>query len=170
MIRAITRWLERRRYRKSVEATLQWLLIAMPLPSFQKMLRMYPGILSAADKAFTQNESEDEISVRIAGITIADMIEKALSYEKKESILDALSSENAVEAAKDPSIAFWVRIIHAMEGQAFSMAQKGRIEIESRDMLMSEVIGALQGYSFGERSKNRVSRAITQCVLPDPEE
>jgi hypothetical protein len=65
-------------------------------------------------------------------------------------------------AAKAPL----ARAILSVEDFAYRWSATGNVEERSRDLMMNEIIGALQGFSPEERSRRRIDRALSELVQP----
>lgn len=169
MLYAVSRWRERRKYLRTLKANMSWLLIELPKPMFEKILASYPGIKAAAHAAFEQETNVNEESVQVVAAVMADILLQSLPATMRQQIISSLrgaSQEQQPTPEFDSAAALWTNVITTMEMQTYSMVEAGKIDSHWRDILMSEVLGALDGQTAEERSQRRVFRAIDDALLP----
>lgn len=169
MFHAVNRWRERRKYLRTLKANMSWLLTELPEPMFEKILASYPGIKAAAHTAFEQGTNVNEESVRVVAAVMGDFLLQGLSAATRQQIISSLrsaSQEQQPAPEIDSAATLWTNVITTMERQAYFMVQAGKIDSHWRDLLMSEVLGALDGQIADERSQWRVFRALDDALLP----
>lgn len=155
-----SRWLARRRYRRAVINSIRWILIGMPAEAFAHFLSAYPGIAVATDDAYRESVPVELAAVQITTSSFADFV---LSYppRARETALNdfkraALSRGGEIPSDEQPIVA----IIFTAEARLDAMVALGRIEKTKRDVFMNEIIGALHGRDFEERSRLRMNRYL----------
>jgi hypothetical protein len=155
-------WLERRRFRKCVLETLMLMLENLGLKSPKILLRHYPGVENAILDHFHRGVGYRDCCIAVVASVLPDQIEHHYGDDQRAIILDQLTAKGMSFAAKAPI----ARAILSAEDFAHRWSATGNVEEESRDLMMNEIIGALQGFSPEERSRRRFDRAFSQLVHP----
>lgn len=153
-------WLERRRYRTRVLETLMLMLDDLELKSPKTLLRHYPGVEKAIVDHFHRGVGYRDCCIAVAASVLPDQIEHHYGDDQRVLILDQLTAKGLPFAAKT-SLA---RAILSAEDFAHRWSATGDVEAGSRDMMMNEIIGALQGFSPEERSRRRIDRALSKMT------
>lgn len=153
-------WLERRRYRKRVLETLMLMLEDLGLKSPKTLLQHYPGVENAIVDHFHRGVEYRDCCIAVVTSVLPDQIEHHHGDDQRELILDQLTDKGMPLAAKAPL----ARAILSAEDFAHRWSTTGKVEAVSRDIMMNEIIGALQGFSPEERSRRRIDIALSKMT------
>jgi hypothetical protein len=148
-------WLRRRRYRRAVKIDFGWLLSGFPNGFSEVLWQRHPGIEADLPRHMALGEGSEMAALQIVSSVITHIIEQSDDLEWKHTVLDQL------KCAKDqaPTDSFASGILR-MESTAYHWALANKFDMTFRDIMMSEIIGALAGKSANERRGKRLSNYI----------
>lgn len=153
-------WLERRRYRTRVLDALMPMLDGLGLTSAKTLLRHYPGIENAILDHRGRGDDHRVAAMTIVGTVLTDQIERHYDGDQRATILEQLTDSAAPKASKDRL----AQAILSAEEVAHLWIENSAADKGLRDLMMSEIIGALQGYGTEERARRRLDRVLSQAV------
>ncbi|KAA0679568.1 hypothetical protein [Roseomonas genomospecies 6] len=153
-------WLERRRYRTRVLNALMPMLDGLGLTSAKALLRHYPGIENAVLDHHGRGDDHRVAAMAIVGTVLTDQIERHYDADQRAAILAQLTDNATPKASKDRL----AQAILSAEEVAHLWVENSGADRGLRDLMMSEIIGALQGYGAEERSRRRLHRALSAAV------
>lgn len=153
-------WLRLRRYRKGIKVAFNWLLSGFPDGVAENAWRRYPGIERDLARHLEEGEGSEFVAVQIVSAVMTDMIEQSTDVEMKARVLEQLKRAKD-EMPSDPL----ARGILRIESTAYHWVLTGKFEMNFRDIMMSEIIGALVGTPHNERVANRIVAPLLQDIL-----
>ena len=157
-------WLERRRSRKAVRGAFNWLLSGFPDGFAESIWRRYPGIESDLPRLLEEGNGSALAAVQIVCAVVADFIEQSNDREGNARVLDQLKRAKD-ETPSDP----FARGILRIESTAYHWALGGKFNMNFRDIMMSEIVGALAGIPKDERAANRISGYFLKYAMSPAE-
>ena len=151
------KWIKRRRYHASV-----WASVHAILPKLSRA--RYPGSVAAINENFVDGARPEELAIQIAAAVLSEQIESTLPQKRRTLVLDQL--KRFAEVRDTPQEDALTARIRRAEWMAQGWVDSGRIKKQTRDFMMSEIIGALAGQSSGERHRRRLSEIIDASLFP----
>ena len=147
-------WLERRRYHRAVKSAFDWMASGFPDGFAAKLWLRYPGIDMALRDQLAQKTASELAALQIFSAVMTDTVERS-------SDVDKLRVLNQLKCAKDeqPTDAAALGILRA-ESIAHHWALAGKFDMNLRDIMMGEIIGALGGIPANQRVANRISQSF----------
>jgi hypothetical protein len=171
------KFLERRRYKKQVLAHVYALLRLYPL-GVGKIVKVYPGILSAIDSHFAEQMPPPRSALFVAASVLTNDL-KALTTEQCLLIRNQLPTMpmaqlTAVMAGESPKFPEEIAFGTIMYGVAIltarSCVDSGKIKQGDYNLFWSEIFGALEGKTADQRSSERIAVLLDQLIpLPIPD-
>jgi hypothetical protein len=145
------KWLQRRRYRDAVRVAFDLMLGGFPEGFSERVWQGYPGIETAVSSNMDEGNDPCLTAVQLVSAIITNVIEGADAYTRAK-VLDQLKGA----AGSPPEDAFAKGILR-IESTAYHWALAGKFDMQFRDVLMSELIGALAGKAHNERVADRIA-------------
>ena len=123
------------------------------------LLRHYPGIENAILDHRGRGDDHRVAAMVIVGTVLADQIERHYDGDRRATILEQLT-DTTPKSSKDRL----AQAILSVENVAHLWVENSGTDKGLRDLIMSEIIGALQGYGTEELARRRLDQLLSQAV------
>lgn len=172
MIKAIQHWHRQRAFRRSVLSYVDYFVGLTDVFEMTGLLRTYPNYKEAIADHFHQGDGVELTVLTLLTVWLTDHIERRFpasrveaAYSQLENWFTEQEKGHTPDVPQEP-IALLTLLINQ---KASAWVTTERIDKVDGELFISEILGALKGETFQERSANRIVGGLLSKVMEGTE-
>lgn len=154
-------WRRRRAFRTATLANIQVVFAGIPDPDFHSFAAHYPTLRQLIDTHFADGFTTERSATHVLIAMLPHYLEHSISAKRRENIFAEIVNFTSHQATPDDWLTF---LIIKFNIEATDWLTAGKLEETELRIGLSEVMGALKGYSMDERREDRFVKYAMEAI------